>query len=341
MAGSAGIQPLTELHIFRGAQRVAEALAHHDCGPALAWCEEHRPRLRKAKSRLEFKLRVQVWCVCVWCVRRCTVGSLHFAPAAAQLQPLPCPGRGSPARGSPHLARARALSHLAPCCTPPLAGLQEFVELVRGGRHLEAVAYARRHLAPWATAGAPPHHLLPELQRAAALLAFPDAGSVCEPYHQLLQEERVGGCECNQQPIGCKRTRGSATACLPPSPCHFLLRRASPVRAPCSPPRWKQQICAAALVQWRDLGGLFLQELYRLHCLPPTSLLTIHLQARALAARRPAARCLPSRLRAFTLRRCWLAASLPPARPRPPAHNLAHHLPLACRRRGFLRSRLR
>ena len=29
-------------------------------GPALAWCAEQRPRLRKAKSKLEFKLRVQV-----------------------------------------------------------------------------------------------------------------------------------------------------------------------------------------------------------------------------------------------------------------------------------------
>lgn len=53
-------QPLVELHIFAGAQRVVEALRGHDCGPALAWCEEQRPRLRKARSKLEFKLRVQV-----------------------------------------------------------------------------------------------------------------------------------------------------------------------------------------------------------------------------------------------------------------------------------------
>lgn len=53
-------QPLVELHIFAGAQRVVEALRAHDCGLALAWCEEHRARLRKARSRLEFKLRVQV-----------------------------------------------------------------------------------------------------------------------------------------------------------------------------------------------------------------------------------------------------------------------------------------
>lgn len=36
-------------------------------GPALAWCEEQRPRLRKAKSKLEFKLRVQVRPGTYWC----------------------------------------------------------------------------------------------------------------------------------------------------------------------------------------------------------------------------------------------------------------------------------
>jgi hypothetical protein len=49
-----------ELHIFGGAQRVVEALRGHDCSEALAWCEDNRARLRKAKSKLEFKLRVQV-----------------------------------------------------------------------------------------------------------------------------------------------------------------------------------------------------------------------------------------------------------------------------------------
>lgn len=62
--------------------------------------------------------------------------------------------------------------------------LQEFVELVRCGQQLEAIAYARRHLAPWAG------QYMPELQRAAALLAF-QAGTQCGPYQQLFEEERV------------------------------------------------------------------------------------------------------------------------------------------------------
>ncbi|PRW44610.1 macrophage erythroblast attacher [Chlorella sorokiniana] len=156
LASSSGIQPLVELHIFEGAQSVVDALRAHNCGPALAWCEEQRPRLRKAKSKLEFKLRVQ-----------------------------------------------------------------EFVELVRAGQQLEAIAYARRHLAPWAS------QYLPELQRAAALLAF-QAGTQCAPYKQLFDDAR-----------------------------------------------------------WGELVELFRQELYRLNTLPPTSLLSIHLQAGLSALKTP------------------------------------------------------
>lgn len=48
--------------IFEGARGVVEALAAHDCGPALAWCSANGPRLRKIRSSLEFQLRVQVRC---------------------------------------------------------------------------------------------------------------------------------------------------------------------------------------------------------------------------------------------------------------------------------------
>ena len=48
-----------DTHIYASARGVLGALARHDCGLALAWCEANRPRLRKQKSKLEFKLRVQ------------------------------------------------------------------------------------------------------------------------------------------------------------------------------------------------------------------------------------------------------------------------------------------
>lgn len=55
---------------------------------------------------------------------------------------------------------------------------------MRAGQQLEAIAYARRHLAPWAP------QYLPELQRAAALLAF-QAGTRCAPYAALFEDTRV------------------------------------------------------------------------------------------------------------------------------------------------------
>ena len=47
------------MHIFAQAQRVIQSLKQHDCSAALEWCEANRARLRKAKSSLEFKLRLQ------------------------------------------------------------------------------------------------------------------------------------------------------------------------------------------------------------------------------------------------------------------------------------------
>ena len=156
LARRAGLAQLTDLHIFAGAQRVVESLQHRDCGEALAWCADQGPRLKKARSPLEFRLRVQ-----------------------------------------------------------------EYVELLRRDAVDDAIAYARRHLAPWA------EQYPDELQRAAALLAFRGA-TTCPPYAALLSDDR-----------------------------------------------------------WRDLRDLFMAELFRLHALPPVSLLEVHLQAGLSALKTP------------------------------------------------------
>jgi macrophage erythroblast attacher len=83
---------------------------------ALAWCDEHRARLRKVKSKLEFKLYVQ-----------------------------------------------------------------QFIELVRQERRLDAIAYARGYLEPWATL------YMAELQRAVATLAF-SPRTRCAPYKALFED---------------------------------------------------------------------------------------------------------------------------------------------------------
>ncbi|KAK9868155.1 hypothetical protein WJX84_001249 [Apatococcus fuscideae] len=59
LASQAGILDLVDVHLFAGAQAIVQALEQHDCKPALAWCELHQPRLRKLKSKLEFRLCLQ------------------------------------------------------------------------------------------------------------------------------------------------------------------------------------------------------------------------------------------------------------------------------------------
>lgn len=74
------------------------------------------------------------------------------------------------------------------CCllTPDFfspARPQEFVELVRAGQQLEAIAYARRHLAPWASQASKQHSL-----RGAMLACF---GFVCFELLHYLQKSRT------------------------------------------------------------------------------------------------------------------------------------------------------
>lgn len=156
LADESGIVQLADMHIFSGARQVVDALQQHDGSQALAWCAEHRSRLKKIKSNLEFRLR-----------------------------------------------------------------LQEFIELVRVDRRLDAIYYARQHLAQWAP------QYMSELQRALATLAF-TASTKCAVYKAMFDES-----------------------------------------------------------QWDMLADLFYKELYRLHLLPPESLLTVHLQAGLAALKTP------------------------------------------------------
>eukprot|EP00955_Chlamydomonas_euryale_P100338 365276-Chlamydomonas_euryale.AAC.21 len=57
LPGRAGPQ-LTEAALFGSVRPIVAALSDlRDCGPALAWCAENRARLKRLKSKLEFKLR--------------------------------------------------------------------------------------------------------------------------------------------------------------------------------------------------------------------------------------------------------------------------------------------
>jgi len=59
LSQTAHLQGLTEEHIFMEAQPIVSSLHQRDCGPALAWCQANKAKLKKGKSKLEFKLRTQ------------------------------------------------------------------------------------------------------------------------------------------------------------------------------------------------------------------------------------------------------------------------------------------
>ena len=52
---------MVDTQIFRDAYKVIEGLKNHDCSEALTWCADNRGKLKKIKSKLEFKLHLQVF----------------------------------------------------------------------------------------------------------------------------------------------------------------------------------------------------------------------------------------------------------------------------------------
>lgn len=59
LAESSDIQDLVDIDIFLEAKKVIQSLRNKDCSEALAWCSENKTKLKKSKSKFEFKLRVQ------------------------------------------------------------------------------------------------------------------------------------------------------------------------------------------------------------------------------------------------------------------------------------------
>ncbi|CAB3988064.1 macrophage erythroblast attacher-like [Paramuricea clavata] len=59
LAADAQIEELVDVDLFVTANRVEKALEDHNAAPCLTWCHEHKSRLRKLKSTLEFNVRTQ------------------------------------------------------------------------------------------------------------------------------------------------------------------------------------------------------------------------------------------------------------------------------------------
>ncbi|KAI0318509.1 CTLH/CRA C-terminal to lish motif domain-containing protein [Amylostereum chailletii] len=118
IASEKGIETLVDIELFMDIRRIEDALRKHSCAEALAWCNENKAALRKAKSTLEFDLR-----------------------------------------------------------------LQEYIELARARKTLEAIAYSKKYLIPWQET-----HLA-QIKQASALLAYP-AHTPCSPYKRLYDPSR-------------------------------------------------------------------------------------------------------------------------------------------------------
>ncbi len=59
VAGDATLGPLVETEVFRGCQEIVDSLRARSVGPALKFCRANTSRLKRIKSKLEFKLRLR------------------------------------------------------------------------------------------------------------------------------------------------------------------------------------------------------------------------------------------------------------------------------------------
>eukprot|EP00095_Tigriopus_kingsejongensis_P006994 snap_masked-scaffold430_size173499-processed-gene-0.6 protein:Tk06994 transcript:snap_masked-scaffold430_size173499-processed-gene-0.6-mRNA-1 annotation:"erythroblast macrophage protein emp" len=118
LARVAEIDDLTNINLFLVAKEVEEALLKRDTSKCLTWCHDHRSKMRKMHSTLEFNIR-----------------------------------------------------------------LQEFIELIKQNRQLDAVKHARKFLSTTE------HKQMATVQRGMALLAFPP-GTRIQPYADMFRESR-------------------------------------------------------------------------------------------------------------------------------------------------------
>ncbi|CAH0555399.1 unnamed protein product [Brassicogethes aeneus] len=118
LAEKSDIKEYTNIDIFLASREVEKSLANRETSKCLIWCHDNKSKLRKLKSNMEFKLRIQ-----------------------------------------------------------------EFVELIRNDRRMDAIKHSRKHFPSFKD-----EHLN-TIQQAMALLAFP-VTTVIERYRTLFDETR-------------------------------------------------------------------------------------------------------------------------------------------------------
>lgn len=145
-----GLADITDTHLFDEAQAIAKSLMQGDCSLALEFCAQNRSRLKKARSRLEFRLRCDTFCP------HSKIGQMSYPVFGGTRS---CDGIVV-AADDPRVVTQWNDPDRATCRT------QEFIDMARRGKNAEAIAHARKHMAPVAK-----DHMA-EFKRALSALVF-------------------------------------------------------------------------------------------------------------------------------------------------------------------------
>ncbi|XP_036982760.2 E3 ubiquitin-protein transferase MAEA isoform X1 [Artibeus jamaicensis] len=156
LARQSGIEDLVNIEMFLTAKEVEESLERRETATCLAWCHDNKSRLRKMKGRQ----------------------SEHDAK----------PGRKSRvASGSPKESEDLGMETVKGkpelSCLEFSLRIQEFIELVRQNKRLDAVRHARKHFSQ--AEGSQ----LDEVRQVMGMLAFPPDTHI-SPYKDLLDPAR-------------------------------------------------------------------------------------------------------------------------------------------------------
>uniref|UniRef100_A0A2K6U7M1 E3 ubiquitin-protein transferase MAEA n=1 Tax=Saimiri boliviensis boliviensis TaxID=39432 RepID=A0A2K6U7M1_SAIBB len=153
LARQSGIEDLVNIEMFLTAKEVEESLERRETATCLAWCHDNKSRLRKMK--------------------------VHGPPGW---------GGGRAASGSPKEGEGLGMETLRGkpdwcSCLEFSLRIQEFIELIRQNKRLDAVRHARKHFSQ--AEGSQ----LDEVRQAMGMLAFPPDTHI-SPYKDLLDPAR-------------------------------------------------------------------------------------------------------------------------------------------------------
>ncbi|XP_039694279.1 E3 ubiquitin-protein transferase MAEA isoform X3 [Pteropus medius] len=175
LARQSGIEDLVNIEMFLTAKEVEESLERRETATCLAWCHDNKSRLRKMKLSLS-------------CAHSDQPRVTLSATQGRQSEHDAKPGRKSRvASGSPKESEDLGMETIKGkpelSCLEFSLRVQEFIELVRQNKRLDAVRHARKHFSQ--AEGSQ----LDEVRQVMGMLAFPPDTHI-SPYKDLLDPAR-------------------------------------------------------------------------------------------------------------------------------------------------------